>query len=279
MSTIAAANRWIELDGAVNVRDCGGLPAAGARAVAPGRLIRSDNLQDLSARDVRALVDLVNVRDVVDLRTATERRLEGAGPIEVEPLVTVHRLSLHRESDETPGLDDVERVEELQGDVVLPWQRDVVAERQARAAWSAYLNYFHDRPDSLVRALRTIAESEGAVLVHCAAGKDRTGVVVALALHLAGVDRETIVDDYLMTADRIEEIMARLASSQTYGASLRGRPLSSHIPRRDAIESVFETLDREHGGVESWLAAQGWTDADTARLRARLLDSGSGQPS
>ena len=211
MPDCSRPDRWIGLDGAVNVRDCGGLPAAGTR-VASGRLVRADNLQDLSAQDVRTLVDVLRVRDVVDLRTETERRLEGAGPIEGESRVTVHHLSLHRESDESPELDDLERVERLEGDLVLPWQRDVVAERQARSARSSYLNYFHDRPDSLVESLRTIARSEGAVLVHCAAGKDRTGVVIALALHLAGVEREMIVDDYLLTADRIEAIMARLAT-------------------------------------------------------------------
>ena len=78
------------------------------------------------------------------------------------------------------------------------------------------------RPDSIVAALHEIANAEGSVLVHCAAGKDRTGTVVALALDVAGVSRELIAGDYLATAGRIELIIDRLRSSDTYRAELEG---------------------------------------------------------
>ena len=71
---------WLELDGAVNARDLGGLPTVDGGQVQPRRLIRSDNLQGLSERDVRALVDEHNVRAVADLRTGVEVRSEGPGP-------------------------------------------------------------------------------------------------------------------------------------------------------------------------------------------------------
>jgi len=68
----------------------------------------------------------------------------------------------------------------------------------------------------VVAALRSIAYSEGAVLVHCAAGKDRTGVVVALALVVAGVSAQAVVDDYAASGDRAAAIVARLRRSRTY---------------------------------------------------------------
>src|SRR5215203_3095265 len=74
-------DRWIELDGLVNMRDVGGLPTVDGGRTASGRLIRSDNLQDLSDADVQHLVDELGVTDVVDLRTGTELHLEGSGPL------------------------------------------------------------------------------------------------------------------------------------------------------------------------------------------------------
>ncbi len=74
-------DRWIELDGIVNMRDLGGLPTRGGGHTASGRLIRSDNLQDLTETDVEHLVEELGVTDVVDLRTGTELHLEGPGPL------------------------------------------------------------------------------------------------------------------------------------------------------------------------------------------------------
>ena len=71
---------WIELEGAVNVRDVGGLPTVDGRTTRPGVLLRSDNLQDLSAADVTRLVDELGLRTVVDLRSTGEVHLEGPTP-------------------------------------------------------------------------------------------------------------------------------------------------------------------------------------------------------
>ena len=95
--------RWIELDGVVNMRDLGGLPTRDGRTTREGRLIRSDNLQDLSEGDVRHLVEVLGVTDVVDLRSHVEHEVTGAGPLRSTPL-THHHHSLLREdlgADET----------------------------------------------------------------------------------------------------------------------------------------------------------------------------------
>ena len=243
MST--STTRWIELDGADNVRDLGGLPTSDGRHVQPRRLIRADSLQDLSERDVRYLVDELDVRAVADLRTGVEVASEGPAPMTREPLVDVRQLSLFPEA----GVNtDAVAVEDDDGPVVLPWQtreREETADERRRGASGIYLGYLDDRADSVIGALRLIAGTDGATVVHCAAGKDRTGVVVALALAEVGVEPEEIVAD---------------------------TDVDKHKPRASTMERLLAAIDEVHGGVPAWLRAHGWTEDDAAALRKRLLD-------
>lgn len=263
--------RWIQLDGAVNTRDLGGLTTEDGEQVQPDRLIRSDNLQDLSDADVRRLVDDHDVRAVADLRTGVEVALEGPGPMTREPRVAVHHLSLFPESGhhtDAAALD-----EDDSSPPVLPWQnrRADLGESPHRGATAVYLRYLDDRADSIIAALRLIAETDGATLVHCAAGKDRTGVVVAMALAEVGVQREQIVADYARSAERIGEIFDRLRSSRTYRDDIADQDIGKHAPRAATMERLLEALDETHGGVRGWLRTHGWTDDDAAALRKRLL--------
>jgi protein-tyrosine phosphatase len=258
--------RWIDLDGAANARDLGGLPAD-HRWVRPNRLIRSDNLQQLTPGDIQRLVDEHDVRAVADLRTQTEVDLEGPGPLTHEPRIRLVHLSLFPEAGERT---DVVAAEE-EGPPVLPWQNMRDERKDQRGAADVYLRYLDDRPDSIVAALRLIAHTDGATVVHCAAGKDRTGVVVALALDEIGVDRDAIVDDYLRTGDRLRQLLTRLKASRTYAHDVRRVPDEQHKPRPETMQKFLTGLDELHGGTSAWLRAHGWTDADAGALRAALL--------
>lgn len=259
---------WIELNGAVNVRDLGGLPTRSGTKTRHGRLLRSDNLQGLTADDVDMLTDQFDVRDIIDLRTAVEIELEGPGPLTKVPTVRIHHYSL------LPEAGDHTDVAAVDGDVVLPWHdragRDDAVTKFANRAAAFYLDYLIDRPDSVVGALRTIGRSEGAAVVHCAAGKDRTGVISALALDVAGVQRSAIVDDYVRTGERVERILTRLSASNTYAADLNGRSADSHLPRPETMRDLLAHLDDDFGGSASWLKGHGWTDDDTRLLRNHL---------
>ncbi|TDD58940.1 tyrosine-protein phosphatase [Actinomadura darangshiensis] len=248
-------SRWIELDGAVNARDLGGLPTAEGRSTRRGRVLRSDNLQDLTVADVRILVDDYALKNVIDLRSDTEVRLEGPGPLTRVPSVTVHQLSLFAEGG---------RNTDVAADVgnALPWQD---------RSTGHYLGYLADRGDNIVAALRVMTRTDGSALVHCAAGKDRTGVVCALALDVAGVTREAVLADYTQTGERLPAVLERLRGSDTYAADLDSRPADSHQPRAAIMEKVFARVDEEHGGTLGWLAGHGWTTEDTDALRTRLL--------
>jgi protein-tyrosine phosphatase len=259
---------WIELDGAVNVRDLGGLPTAEGRSVQPGRLIRADNLQDLSERDVRLLVDGIGVRSVADLRTGVEVAHEGPGPLTDLDDVDIRHLSLFPESG-----DATDVAADYGKPVVLPWQnREVALSGDRQGASAVYLSYLDDRADSIVAALRLIAASPGATIIHCAAGKDRTGTVIALALAEVGVTREAIVADYVRSAERIEAIFARLRATRTYADDLADADADKHAPKSATMQRMLDAIEEEHGGVPAWLRTHGWTNEDAAALRSKLLD-------
>jgi protein-tyrosine phosphatase len=244
---------WIPLEGAAN-----------ARVVVPGVLLRSDNLQSLTPDDIRRLVEQESLELVVDLRTDVEVELEGPGPITQEPRVRIDHRSLYPSSG---GNTDLEAA------TVKPWGEgdlgpdDFPAERPVVRT---YMNYLAARPDSIVASVRAIAGADGAVLVHCAAGKDRTGVVVALALDAVGVDRGAIIRDYLATAERIEGILERLVSSPTYRDELEGHDPQQHAPVASTMERVLELVDERFGGAAAWLAGHGLEPGEFAQLQQRL---------
>jgi protein-tyrosine phosphatase len=253
---------WIDLEGAVNVRDVGGLPAEDGGQTVYGRLLRSENLQELSAADVSKLVDEIGVTTVVDLRTTGEVELEGPGPLDAVPSV---RHAYH------PVLPELGNRTDAVAEALLLKKREQDLSRFPDDLMCGhYLGYLEDRPEEVTGALRTIATAEGAAIVHCAAGKDRTGVIVALALTVAGVEPEAIVADYMATEERIDAIIERLARSRTYAGDVTSRPVRAHLPREETMKSFLEQLHVRYGGLPRWLAGNGFTSDETGRLRAKL---------
>lgn len=247
---------WIDLEGVANMRDLGGLPTTDGGRTAPRRLIRSDNLQTLTEADVARLVRGLGVRDIVDLRSEAEIHIEGPGPMRrVEGLVH-HEHSLFA----APAVASED---------ALPWHGDD-ADRTAADYWGDhYLGYLRGRPDSVAAALGVVAHSEGAVVVHCAAGKDRTGTVVGLALDVAGVPHDVIVEDYVATGERIAAVMERLLDRPAYAEHVRGHTVAEQTPVPQAMETILRFVG-ERGGAGGWLREQGWSADQVARLRERL---------
>jgi protein tyrosine/serine phosphatase len=274
--TSTRTDRWVQLDGTTNTRDLGGLPTTDGGTTVRGRVLRSDNLQTLSAADVRRLVEDLGVTEVLDLRTTAEVLLEGRGPLRAVPSVAHRHFTLLPERGHHTDVFAVEEDEELDlaadwADSVLPRQTDDHAGEPP--AVRSYLGYLADRPDAVVAALRALASGgPGATVVHCAAGKDRTGVVVALALAVAGVPHEEIVADYALTAEVIDALVAKLASSPTYAEDMERRDVASHTPRAATMDRVLALLDERSGGPVGWLTAHGFGPQDQAALRARLRD-------
>ena len=252
------APTWIELDGVANMRDLGGMPTVDGGRTASGRLIRSDNLQGLSDADVDRLVARLGVRDIVDLRSEAEIHVEGPGPLRRVEGLTHHEHSLFRAQTVT-------------SDDALPWHTGE-DDRTAEDYWgNHYLGYLTGRPDSIASALSVVARSTGATVVHCAAGKDRTGTVVGLALDVAGVPHDLIVADYVATGERLAAVMERLLDRPAYAEHLRSHTVAEQSPVPQAMETILGFVT-ERGGAGGWLREQGWSADEVDQLRIRLRE-------
>jgi protein-tyrosine phosphatase len=240
-----ALDRWLELEGLDNVRDVGGLPLVGGGTTRPGVLLRSASLHFVTPGDVEHLVEVFGLSLVVDLRTRREIDRDGPTAVATAGVETVALSFIPEDGQALPetGAD----TDPLLG---------------------SYLGYLTHRSDNVVEAVRRLARpGTGPALVHCAAGKDRTGVLVALVLDTVGVHRDAVIADYALSADRVEAMFRRWTTAA--GLEMPA-DLTPHLPRAEVIEAVLARLDDEHGGAVGWLRAQGLDDGAVHRLRARL---------
>jgi protein-tyrosine phosphatase len=238
---------WIELTGASNVRDVGGLRASGG-VTRTGVLLRSDHLDDATADDLALLAGELGLRGVVDLRVEWENPRPpswDAHDVEVLPL---------------PLFD-------LSGTTDRSAFRGTPAE-----AYAAMLDL---AGAALVGVLQFVIRPAGTpVLIHCAAGKDRTGIAVAVLLAAAGVNEADIVADYLATGERMHRVRAQLATKTAYDA-MATNPMLAEAMTAEPIERVLEVIGSHVGGAEGYLVAHGATPDDVQRWR-RLAVAATG---
>ncbi|TCI98652.1 tyrosine-protein phosphatase [Aeromicrobium sp. IC_218] len=222
-----------------NLRDVGGLPVPGGGRVRAGRVLRSAAPMAGDAVP-EGLVWPPAV--VLDLRSAGE-------------LASVHPLA-----GPSTRVVNVPLLEALRPDA-----------HPVRDLTDLYRVMLDHSSARFVEVLREVADTDGPALLHCAAGKDRTGVSVALVLRLLGVEHEHVVADYLATEKEYDAIDARL--SQGPGAANRAHlPASFFTTPVEAIESVLDRWDAADGGVEGWATRAGADEKLLDRLRTSLVD-------
>jgi protein-tyrosine phosphatase len=255
---------WIDLDGAVNVRDLGGLPTDDGGETVAGRLLRADNLQELSPSDVRRLVRDIGLTTVVDLRSSAELASEGPAPLDaVRAVRHVHH----------PVVPEIGVATDVVAAALLVKKQQDRSRFPSDPTCGHYLGYLEDRPDQVVGAVRSIAHDHGAALVHCAAGKDRTGVVVALALTAVGVRPQAVAADYAATSERTQAIVDRLRRSPTYARDIDSVPAEAHRPRAETMAAFLEQMDSRYGGVTQWLTDHHLSAGELDLLRTKLRRS------
>jgi protein-tyrosine phosphatase len=246
-------NRVLAWDGCLNVRDLGGFATEDGGVTRFGRVVRSDSARQLTDEGWKAAVDH-GIRTVLDLRTAAELDADPPGEL---PVDVVH-LSLLGEPDEEHWAD-LDRQAAAAGD-------------PAAATTLVYVDMLERHRPELAAAIRTVADARaGGVLVHCAGGKDRTGLVVALLLRLAGVAPAEIAADYAASGDALApRLEGWLADAADDAERERLRRISA-TPAA-AMLAVLEQLESRFGGAAGYLRDGGASDETLVRARARLRD-------
>jgi protein-tyrosine phosphatase len=237
-------------EGCVNVRDLGGLPTEDGRRTRLGGVVRSDNVRRLTDEGWRALAEH-GVRRIVDLRFPEELAEDPPRDVEID-VVNVSVL----------GVADPEYVKELDAHLAA----NDIADHYA---WS-YVEFLERYRDSFGEAFAAIADADGTVVVHCFAGKDRTGIVAGLLLRLAGVDYATIGDDYALTADNLRPRWDTWLE-QTEDEEQRAKLAKLQDTPAEAMSRVVQEIEHRYGDVASYLRAAGLTDEQIERLRERLV--------
>jgi protein-tyrosine phosphatase len=238
--------RRLAWEGLLNARDLGGYPAQGGRETRWGAVVRSDSLAALTEAGRAALAGY-GVRAIVDLRLADE-------------------IDRHPNPFAEPGDHGIvySNVSIIDPAVESPPERLALAQ-----GYLWMLDHFAGQVAEVMAAVA--AAPEGGVLVHCAAGKDRTGLISALLLGLVGVPAETIAADYALTAELLRPRDQEWLENGPGERAEREALLARYAPTAEVMLEVLDGLDRRYGGVERYLLAAGVSEADLARLRERLL--------
>jgi protein-tyrosine phosphatase len=236
---VSTVDRHLDWPDCRNVRDLGGLPTADGRVVRTGALIRADSLQYLSPAGAD-VVRQAGVSRIIDLRSE--------GEITGFP---------------TPFTDDPLGMHVSVQDPADPQGRTTIVE--------TCTDMLDRHPKRFAAALRAFVEApEGAVVVHCHGGKDRTGMVVALALAVAGVPEDEIIADYALTQARLASALADQLAAEP-DESLHPQMIEFRDTRASSLTEILRHLDTQYGGPIPYLQHAGLTPPQLATLKTRLL--------
>lgn len=239
--------RIIELEGAHNLRDLGGLEAMEGYRVRYGKLFRSDALHNLTDQDM-AVMGSYGINTVLDLRLDDEIAEYGVARL-VEQGASHMQISLMTGTPTTP---------------ITPHPDRTLSELYT---WMAM-----ESPDRFVEAINVLGDlSRLPAVFHCAAGKDRTGITAALVYSILGVDREEIIRDYVITEQAMLRIIESLSQSEV---EREGKTLVHHSyvhAEDETIRGFLGWLDEEFGSPVDWLVKSGLQQGVIEGMRREML--------
>lgn len=243
-------------DGLLNVRDLGGHPTEDGGETRYDSIIRADSVRQLSDQGWAALVDY-GVQTIIDLRTDDELAADPPAELPVEVL--------HIPFFET----DTSEWKEIEAELDAAARDAPDVPTATREVYLIFLEHFGR---NLAAAIRAVANApEGGVVIHCAGGKDRTGLLTAFLLHLAGVGIDEIASDYALSEERLRPRHEQWFANAESEEELERMKRMSQTPA-ESIRGVFAELERRYGSVEGYLRQAGLSDEELDRARARLRD-------
>lgn len=230
--------RHLKLLGSLNLRELGGHLTSEQKQTKWNTLLRSDSLHHLTLLAQEQLIDY-GVKTIIDLRSSIEATEEY--PLSKDPAIQYWRL---------PLVEDIERINSIAETSLLEH------------------NYFflQECSSAIAKILETINSSKAAIVIHCAAGKDRTGIIIALLLALAKVPVETIAEDYALSDRYLAPLYERMrsrAKKQGYAHLLNSQP--------QTIIDTFNFIDNNYGGIEQYLDSIGINTAKRSSLKMMLV--------
>ena len=256
-------DRILPLEGVLNFRDYGGYATAAGPTIKRGRLYRSAHHSRATDEDLQAMAEL-GLTVIVDLRRPNERRRE---PSRRPPGFTGQVI----ENDIGDVDDD-------------PWWNFVRNSDVSEEAFRSYLmDYYRAAPfeprhvDLYRRYFQALGETDGAVLIHCAAGKDRTGLLAALTHHLMGVSHDDLIADYLLTNEALGFEQRLPMMTQALFENAGRKPSEAAVRVALGVDQAYllraiEAIEAAHGDLDGYLqAVLGVDEALSERIRARLL--------
>jgi protein-tyrosine phosphatase len=240
--------RQLDWEGCYNIRDLGGLPTKSGKETRWKALVRADSLGRLTEAGQDELLDY-GVRSIIDLR----RPDELAGDPNPFSIAGDHGIQYTNVSLIDPAASQPEDFETLAQD---------------------YIRILDSFAPAMGEIMHAVAQApEGTVLVHCMVGRDRTGMVVALLLELAGVPREVIAEDYALSGECLRPLDDEWLRNGPGDPEERARDQMRWTPRAEGMLEVLAHLDERYGSVEGYLRAAGVTEDDVDRIRRRLTAS------
>jgi protein tyrosine/serine phosphatase len=236
--------RLLPWGGCYNARELGGYPTADGGQTRWKAIVRSDNVGRLTGAGWVALAEY-GVRTIIDLRSPSEMAMEGtARPAEIETLA----MPLLNESDTSTMVD-------------------IYTSTSAEHTYAIILARCRPNFARVVSALATAPP--GGVLVHCQAGRDRTGLVCALLLGLAGVVQKVIAEDYAVSERHLQPLYEQLLlTAET--PSEKEQIARENRSRSETMLDVLAHLEKEYGGAAQYLTASGVADETLGQLRQRI---------
>jgi len=243
--------RRLDWEGCFNVRDLGGHPTEDGGETRMGAIVRADSVRRLTEDGWKALVEY-GIRRIVDLRLASEFEddVPGELPVEAVHVSFFENISLERQLE-----------------IAQLW---LGAPDEVSATRDGYLEMLDTYRANVAAAIRAVASApEGGVLIHCMGGKDRTGLIAALLLRLAGVSVPDIATDYGLSAENIKPLWQQWLDDASDETERELRRRLSASPA-EAMEQVLENLEREHQSVRQYLLDAGVPDSELDQIVARL---------
>jgi len=237
------SNRSLYFKQVVNFRDIGGLRTKEGKTVKWGMIYRSDNLSKLKTGEFNTFRDL-HIKTVFDLRTAKE--IKGKEDHLPENTIYIHSPTVE---------DNADMLSQMRAKVI---RGEITEEQSIQLMLELYQGTVSDNITPLKKLINQILDSDEPVLYHCSAGKDRTGIVTAVVLSILNVDRETIMNEYLLSnyyrREKIEKLLGLAKTAKVIRPHIGIKVIQNFMSVDERyLDAAFEEIDKQYGGIDQFI--------------------------